>query len=157
MKIFNCSLVLLGAVSLVSCSSLNVDLPSYDEVLRTETEQDGRACVRQRNISGYGTLDDDVISISSSGKKRYYLATTFMNCNSLLTSFRAGFKGDFFEVCGGRNDKIITSDEACPIRSIFEFDTKDQAMDAFNHAEKTIESIRDEAKKQQDADEQKTD
>ncbi|MEP0357264.1 DUF6491 family protein [Paraglaciecola sp.] len=150
MKILNCGLVLFGVFSLVSCSSLNVDVPSYDELLRAETEQDGRACVRQRSIRGYGLLDDDLISISSSGKKRYYLATTFMQCYSLQTGFQAGFKGDFFEVCGGRNDKIITSDEACPIKSIYEFENREAAFAVVKKIEKIQDVIREEAKKEQE-------
>lgn len=154
MNVFKVICVLAGVLILASCSSLGVNLPSHDELLRAETEQDGRACVRQRNIRGYGTLDDDVISISSSGKKRYYLATTFMNCNSLLTSFKAGFKGDFFEVCGGRNDKIITSDEACSIKSIFEFENREDAFAAFEKVEKTRDDLRAKAKKEREEKEQ---
>ncbi|WP_133469595.1 DUF6491 family protein [Paraglaciecola marina] len=150
MNMLKVTFVLVGVLILTSCSSLGVDLPSHDELLRIETEQDGRACVRQRSIRGYGSLDDDVISISSSGKKRYYLATTFMNCNSLLTSFKAGFKGDFFEVCGGRNDKIITSDEACPIKSIFEFENREAAFAAYEKVEKTRDDLRADAKKEQE-------
>lgn len=130
---------------MVSCSSLSVTLPSYDELLRAQTKQDGRACVRQHNISGYGLLGDDVVSINATGKKRYYLATTLFQCHSLQTSFRAGFKGDFFELCGGSRDKILTSEESCPIKSIFEFGSRKEAFETFDKIEKIRQDLRDKA------------
>lgn len=136
MKVFKYCLTVIALISLVSCSSLDVNLPSYDELLKAQTEQDGRACVRQYNIRGYGMLDDDVISISASGKNRHYLVTTLFQCHSLQTSFAAGFKGDFSELCGGGRDKILTSEESCPIKSIFEFKSREAAFATFEKVDK---------------------
>lgn len=136
----------MAMISLVSCSSLDINLPSYDDLLKTQTEQVGRACVRQHNIRGYGMLDDEVISINASGKNRYYLVTTLYQCHSLQTSFTAGFKGNFSELCGGGRDKILTSEESCPIKSIFEFKNREEAMAAFDKADKIRQNLRTEAK-----------
>lgn len=145
-KIFKYCLTITAVFGLVSCSSLDINLPSYDELLRAETEQNGRACVRQHNIRGYGILEDDVISINASGRNRYYLATTIYQCHSLQTSFSAGFKGDFSELCGGSRDKIITSEESCPIKSIFEFKSREEAFATFEKADNIRKDLRKEAK-----------
>jgi hypothetical protein len=144
-KVFKYCLVIIIFLGLVSCSSLGVNLPSYDELLRTETEQNGRACVRQHNIRGFATLDDDVISINASGKNRHYLITTWLQCHSLQTSFSAGFKGDFLELCGGGRDKILTSEESCPIKSIFEFESREEAFATFEKADEIRQDLRNEA------------
>ncbi|WP_158966268.1 DUF6491 family protein [Paraglaciecola sp. L3A3] len=148
MNIFKFSTVVIAFFSLVSCSSLYVDLPNYDELLKTETTQDGRACVRQNDIRGYGTLDDDVISVSVSPRNQYYLITTLFRCDSLLTSFAAGFKGNFSELCGGGRDKILTSDESCPIKSIFEFESREDAFATFEKAKTIRQDLRKEAEEQ---------
>jgi hypothetical protein len=146
MKVFKCCLVMIAFFSLVSCSSLSVNLPSYDDLLKTQTEQDGRACVRHYNIRGYGMLEDDVISINASGKNRYYLITTLFRCHSLQTSFSAGFKGDFSELCGGGLDKVVTSEESCPIKSIFEFESRDEAFATFEKVDEIRQNLRKAAK-----------
>lgn len=146
MKIFKYCLAIIIIFSLVSCANLGMNLPSHDELLRAQTEQDGRACVRQFDIHGFGMLDDDVISISASGKNRYYLITTLFQCRSLQTSFAAGFKGNFSELCGGGHDKILTAEEACPIKSIFEFKSREEAFATFKKVEKIREDLRTQAK-----------
>jgi hypothetical protein len=146
MKVFKCCFAIIAFFSLVSCSSLSINLPSYDDLLKAQTEQDGRACVRQYNIRGYGMLDDDVISINASGKNSYYLVTTWFKCHSLQTSFSAGFKGDFLELCGGGRDKILTSEESCPIKSIFEFESREQAFATFEKVDEIRQDLRKEAK-----------
>jgi hypothetical protein len=145
-KVSKYCLVIILFLSLNSCSSLGVNLPSYDELLRAQTEQDGRACVRQHNIRGYGLLSNDVVSINATGKNRYYLATTLLQCNSLQTSFTAGFKGNFSELCGGGRDKILTNEESCPIKSIFEFKSREEAFSSFEKADKIRQDLRSEAK-----------
>lgn len=146
MKLFKWCLVIIVFSSLVSCSSLRVNLPSYDDLLKVETDQNGRACVRQHNIRGYGFLDDDVISISTRGKNRHYLVTTWFKCHSLQTSFSAGFKGDFSELCGGGSDKILTSEESCSIKSIFEFESREHAFATFKETDKIRQDLRQEAR-----------
>ena len=145
MKVFKYCLAIIAVSSFVSCSSLGVNLPSYDELLKAETEQNGRACVRQHYIRGYGILEDDVISINASGKNRYYLVTTMFQCHSLQTSFTAGFKGDFLELCGGGRDKILTSEESCPIESIFEFKSRKEAFATFEKVDGIRQNLRKEA------------
>lgn len=149
--------MIITLTNLVSCSSTRVDLPSYDELLRAQTKQDGRACVRQHNISGYGLLGDDVVSISAPSNKRYYLATTLFQCQSLQTSFRAGFKGDFSELCGGGRDKIVTTEEYCPIKSIFEFGSRKEAFDTFDIIEKIRKDLTKEAQAKVELDKGQTD
>jgi hypothetical protein len=144
MKFFKYCLTIIAFLSLVSCISLGVNLPSYDKLLKAQTEQDGRACVRQRNIRGYGMLDDNVISINVGGRNPYYLVTILYQCNSLQTSFSAGFKGDFLELCGGGRDKILTSDESCPIKSIFEFESREEAFATFENVDKIRQNLRKE-------------
>jgi len=146
MKVFKYCLAIITLGSLVSCSSVHVNLPSYDDLLKAETEQNGRACIRQHNIRGYGLLDNDVISIDARGKNNYYLVTTWLRCQSLQTSFSAGFKGDFSELCGGARDKILTSEESCPIKSIFEFESREQAFATFEKADKIRQDLRTQAK-----------
>jgi len=151
MQGFKYCLIIIAFSSLVSCSSLGVNLPSYDELLRTQSAQDGRACVRQHNIRGFGMLEDDVISISASGRSRYYLVTTLFRCHSLQTSFAAGFKGDFSELCGGGRDKILTSEESCPIKSIFEFESQEDAFATFEKVDIIRQNLKKEAQeKEQD-------
>jgi hypothetical protein len=141
-KVFKYCFAIITSLSLVSCSSLHVNLPSYDELLRVETEQNGRACVRQQNIRGYGMFDDDVISIDARGKNGYYLVTTWLKCHSLQTSFSADFKGDFFELCGGGRDKILTTEESCSIKSIFKFESREEAFANFEKADKIRQDLR---------------
>lgn len=145
MKVFEYILVFIALLTLVSCSSLDINLPSYDNLLKAQTEQDGRVCLRQRNIRGYGMLNNDVISINASGKSQYYLVTTLFRCQSLQTSFSAGFKGDFFELCGGGRDKILTSEGSCPIKSIFEFGSREEAFVSFEKADKIRQDLKKEA------------
>lgn len=139
---------MIAFLSLVSCASLGVNLPSHDELLKSETGQNGRACVRQHNIRGYGMLDDEVISISATGKSRYYLITILLRCHSLQTSFSAGFKGDFSQLCGGGRDKILTSEESCPIKSIFEFKSREDAFATFEKVDKIRQDLKKEAQEQ---------
>ncbi|WP_339725577.1 DUF6491 family protein [uncultured Paraglaciecola sp.] len=146
MTFFKYCFTLVIFFSLNSCTNLDVNLPSYDELLRAETGQNGRACVRQNTIRGYGMLEDDVVSINATGKNRYYLVTTLFQCQSLQTTFAAGFKGDFFELCGGSRDKILTSEESCPIKSIFEFESREAAFSAFDNVKKVRQDLRTEAK-----------
>lgn len=145
-KVFKYCFVITAFYILVSCSSFGINLPSYDKLLLAETEQNGRACIRQHNIRGYGMLDNDVISIDGRGKNSYYLVTTWLRCHSLQTSFSAGFKGDFSELCGGGRDKIITSEESCPIKSIFEFESREDAFATFEKVEKIRQDLRKETK-----------
>jgi hypothetical protein len=138
----------MAVITLVSCSSSSVKIPSYDDLLKIQTEQNGRACIRQHNIRGYGVLEDDVLSINARGKNKYYIATTWLRCDSISTSFAAGFKGDFSEVCGGGRDSILTSEQSCSIKSIFEFSSREEALMYFKKAKETRQSLREKANKE---------
>ena len=127
---------------LTGCASSPANLPSYDELLKAETEQDGKTCIRQSDINGYGVLGNDIISVDAR-RKKHYLITTLYRCNSLNTGFQAGFDGNYFDFCPIR-DKIITIDESCPVKSIFEFDSRKDAFAAFEK----VEAIRDEAREE---------
>ena len=125
-------LTILGIAALVVALSgcATTDLPSMSEMLRDTTEQNGRACVDESDIDGYGVLENDVISID--GGQDYYLATVLPGCNSLTTSIGVIFGDNFGEICGQRGDEIITGDNSCQIHQIFEFDDREEAFDAFN-------------------------
>ena len=114
-----CFVIAALLLTLAACSSLQANLPDYDQLLKTQTEQNGRACIRESDIRGYGVLDDSVVSINGRGRKEYYLLTTVYQCNSLMTSGSAAFIGGFSELCGGGRDNIFTGDDSCPIKSIF--------------------------------------
>jgi hypothetical protein len=148
MKVFKYVLLTLAFLSITSCISTGVNFPSFDDLIRAETEQNGRACIRQRDINGYGMLQDDVISVDGRGRNSYYLITTLFRCNSLQTSFAAGFQGSFSELCGGGGDKIITPEEACPIKGIYEFESREAAFATFNKADEIRKDLRAKAKEQ---------
>lgn len=143
-KVCRISAVTLGITTLASCASVMVDLPSHNELLSEMTGQDGRTCIRQSDIRGYGVLDDDVISIDVS-RNKYYLATTVLRCGSLQTGFKTGFDGTFAQFCGGGRDKVVTLDESCPIQGIFEFESREAAFDAFEMSEVKRRELMDEA------------
>ncbi len=145
MKVFKACFITLSTLGLLACSNVERSVKSYENLLKASTEQDGKACVRQRSIRGFGMLADDVVSVEVLGKPRYYLMTTRMRCDSLHTHFSAGFKSDFFEICGGANDKIVTAEESCTIDSVFAFDTRDAALEAFNNAKQIRVELRRQA------------
>jgi hypothetical protein len=68
-----------------------------------------------------------------------------LRCPSLQASFSAGFKGDFSELCGGGRDKILTSEESCLIRSIFEFKSQQEASASFKKVNKIRQDLRSKA------------
>lgn len=130
--------------SLAGCASLQSNLPNYDELLKTQTEQNGRECIRDSQIRGYGVLNDDVVSIDARRPNEYYLMTTLYRCQSLVMSNSAAFVGGFSELCGGGRDKIFTGEDSCPIKSIFKFESREQAFDAFDQAKETRKKLKEE-------------
>ncbi|MDU0355022.1 DUF6491 family protein [Paraglaciecola aquimarina] len=141
-------LCLVSSVGLTGfgCSTLNMQMPSYDELLLAQTKQSGRACIRQRDIRGFGMLDDKVISING-GKNHYYIATTLYQCHSLHASFSVGFESQFSEFCSGNSSQIITSEESCPIKSIYKFSSRKEAFAAFEQAENKRKALKRKAEK----------
>jgi hypothetical protein len=134
MKLYSLLGLALLCTGLIGCSNQQSKAPHISTMLIEETGQNGRACVRSSRIRGYGILKHDVISID--GHRDYFLATVRPGCLSLSTSIQAAFSGDFGEVCGGINDKIISGGDSCTIRHIFKFDDRKQAFAVY---ESTLE------------------
>ena len=119
---------------LAACSATSVPTSSeLSTTLMDITGQDGRACVRVQDISGYGVLNDSTVSVSSKFR-RHYLMVTAYRCSEMQTAFGAAFKGSFTEFCG-RRDSIVSGGQRCPIQAVFEFDDRESAFDAFDEAE----------------------
>ena len=136
-----------------ACSSLVVNLPSNDKLLQEYTEQDGRECIRDSNIRGFGVLDDDVISVESRLRGEYYLMTTIYRCHSLGFSAQVAFVGNFAEFCSGGGDKIHTGEEACPINSIFKFESRELAFEAYEAISEKKKSLREELEQEKEMEE----
>lgn len=118
------------ATVLASCASMGGETSKVGALLDEATGQNGRACVRVSDIEGYGVLQDNVISID--GRGEHYLATVQPGCEELPASARILFSGDFGEVCGQAMDEIVMGEDRCTINKVFEFDDRDDAMDAYN-------------------------
>jgi hypothetical protein len=118
------------AVFLGSCATTGKDTPKLGALLADTTGQNGRACVKVSDIEGYGVLEDSVLSIE--GEDEHYLATVTPGCDDLPTTARLQFSGDFGEVCGQAMDEIVMEDNRCTINQLFEFDDRDDAMDAYH-------------------------
>jgi len=133
------------AIALSACSSnpSKKSVPDVSTMLRQETGQNGRACIRQSEILGFGTPKHNVVSID--GNRKYYIATVLPGCNSLDTAFAAAFKGGFGEVCGGTG-KMQLRNEHCTIRDIFEFKNRDQAFATLNKVMTERKALQEQAK-----------
>lgn len=141
MKFIHPWLTLLTLGLLGACAH-NGSSTTFDQVLKETADQDGRACLRQRDMRGFGVLKQDVVSLD--GRRDYYLATLTPGCHALQTSPGALFEGDFRELCGGRQDKVRTEDEHCTIRHIYRFDDRDSAFEAHRAALERYRAMRDE-------------
>jgi len=144
MKLTKLVLSLVTVCSISACSNLSANLPSNDELLQELTQQNGRECVRDGDISGFGVLDDDVVSVGSRRRGEYFLMTTLYRCYSLDISVQMAFLGSFAEFCGGGSDKISTGEESCPIKSIYKFESRDKAFEAFDEISMKKEQLRKE-------------
>lgn len=133
----------LAMALLAGCSTTNGDAPRFQQVLKDTTGQDGRACVQERDIRGYGVLDYDVVSID--GRRNYYLATLLPGCHDVGTSPRAVFEERFTEVCGGGMHKMYTSGDHCTIRHLFEFEDREAAFEAHQKAVESYKEAREKA------------
>lgn len=142
MKSLKAIFILAVMFGITACANLGLNLPSNDELLREYTEQNGKECIRDRDIRGFGVLDSDLISVDSRSRDEYYLMTTFFRCNSLDVSASIAFVGNFAEFCAGGSDKVYTGEEACPIKSIFKFESREQAFEAFDAITDKREQLR---------------
>jgi hypothetical protein len=148
---FSKKTLLLGTVfsavlGLAGCASYIANVPNHDVLLKEHTEQDGNACIRADRIRGWGVLDDDVLSVDAFGSKKFYLVTTMYSCQDILTSATVGFSSGFAEFCGRGRDRIITREDACQVQSIFEFDSREEAFEAFETVDEKRLKIREEQK-----------
>jgi hypothetical protein len=119
------------AVFLSSCTTMGKDSPMLGSLLEDTTGQNGRACVTVSDIGGYGVLEDNILSIEGEDNE-HYLATVTPGCEDLPTTARLQFSGDFGDVCGQAMDEIVMEDNRCTINQLFEFDDRDDAMDAYH-------------------------
>ncbi len=134
--------VTISALLVGSCAStFTPTATEMNDALRNLTGQDGRACVRQRDINGFGALNDTVLSVSDKFRGHYLMVTRF-RCPGMETASAALFEGAFTEFCGQR-DAITTRDGRCPIQSVFEFDNRQAAFDAHEQAEAAIRARRE--------------
>ena len=136
-------IILLASVS-VACSTQpqKQRLPSMDSLFAELTEQDGRACIRSSSANGFSAIDDNLVSISGH-RKKHYLVTTLFSCHSLDFSMGVALVGTFSEVCGGRaGDALVTREESCPIKHIYAFESRDDAMTVVKMAEGKREALR---------------
>ena len=127
----------------MACSS-TAFTPTSNEMNTALTEisgQDGRACFRVRDISGFGTLNDTTVSVSDKFRGHYLLVTSH-RCPELETSTRAAFKGAFTEFCG-RRDALFSRGGRCPVRSVFTFENRQAAFDAYDRAKSQIRQQRE--------------
>lgn len=130
MKVSTCFSVAAAAVLASSCAAAGGDAHSIKKMLADTTGQNGRACIKKTDIRSFGVLKGDIVSID--GTRHYYLATVFPGCTDLQTSMRAYFSSDFFEVCGGKNDKMVTESNQCTINRIYEFKNRDEAFSTYH-------------------------
>lgn len=141
MKLLKLIGLLTSIALLAACASTARDVPRLADVLRDMTEQNGRACIRTSDISGYGVRKGPVVSIDS--MRKYYIATLHPGCFDLETSMHAMFSGDLFEVCGGRMDKVVTNGNVCTIDQVFEFADREMAFAAYDAALKKRQNLRE--------------
>lgn len=137
-------ITLIGGAILLSACATTEEVPRFHQILFDTAEQNGRACIRQRDIRGYGVLERDVVSID--GGRQYYLATVLPGCQALQTSPSALFEGRFSEVCGGGRDRVVTEgDDHCTIRHIFKFESREAAFETHRAALERQDELREAA------------
>jgi hypothetical protein len=136
-------LVGISVLLLASCSGMEQkpQPPPIDAVLAGLTEQNGRACIRVNDIHGFAALSDQLISVNSR-RGEYFLVTMPYRCYSLSSTYEIAFKGSYLDVCGGgARDAILTPDESCPIKHIFKFKSRKDALATLELARKKQEAM----------------
>lgn len=144
---FNTTLVLILILPLIqACGSTSLTPSSQEmnQALQEITGEDGRACVRTRDISGYATLNDTTVSVSDKFRGHSLMVTSY-RCPAMEASPGAAFKGAFTEFCG-RRDSLFSGGDRCPIQSVFVFDNRKAAFAAFDQAEALIKQQREKDK-----------
>lgn len=141
MKVSTITGVATLAVLTSACTTTGGEVPSMAEALSEITGQNGRACVDKADIQGYGVLEEDIISIDS--QQDYYLATVLPGCTDLVTSIGVAFQGGFGEICGQTSDSVITNENTCTINQMYEFESRDEAFEAYNEALQQREELKE--------------
>lgn len=144
---------ILAVVMLTACGTSPTRQPeprAIDDALKQVTGQNGRECFYVRDILGFGTLSDSVLSVSAKFSK-HYLMVTLYRCPSLQYGGGAAFWGSFSEFCGGGRNSVQSQDKPCPVKSVFEFESRDEAFAAHDKALEIIYGPeQDDGKKEQE-------
>ncbi len=122
------------------CATTAPEAPRLNNVLGEATGQNGRACIRQHDIRGYGVLDQQILSIA--GRRNHYLASVRPGCTNLDTSAGVLFSGNFYEICGQRADKLTTASNQCSISQIYEFKNRDEAFATYRAAKEARQALK---------------
>lgn len=134
---------LLTGLLLTSCGTQEKkpQPPPIDSVLAGLTEQNGRACIKVSNIHGFAALSDQLIGVNSR-RGEYFLVTMPYRCYSLSSTYEIAFKGSFLDVCGGgARDRILTAEESCPIKHIYKFESRKEALATLELAKKKQQAL----------------
>ena len=123
--LFVAALTLLG-LSACSTQQNKSSEPSLTTLMGEHTGQDGRACLRTSRITGYSTTNfGKLITINT--RHKYYVAAPLYRCHDIGISAKAVFDGRSIEFCGGGGSSIVTGQERCPIKKLYEFDDRASA------------------------------
>jgi hypothetical protein len=133
--------LLLPFIQACSSTSYTPTSQEMNQALQEITGEDGRACIRTYDISGYAPLNDTTISVSDKFRGHSLMITTF-RCPAMETSFAAAFEGAFTEFCG-RRDALFSGGDRCPVQSVFVFENRDAAFEAFDKAEALVRQQRE--------------
>ena len=136
-RVLSLSLALLTFAMACSTTSFNPMPNEMNRALQEITGQDGRACVRVRDIAGFGALNDSTISVSDKFRG-HYLMVTMHRCPNLEAAPAAAFAGAFTEFCGRRDSVYTRGGGRCPVQGVFEFENRDAAFAAIDRAEAMI-------------------
>ena len=140
-KTFLVLILLLPLIQACGSTSFTPSSQEMNQALQEITGEDGRACIRTRDISGYATLNDTTVSVSDKFRGHALMVTSY-RCPAMETSPGAAFQGAFTEFCG-RRDSLFSGGSRCPVQSVFVFENRDAAFAAFDQAEGLVKQQRE--------------
>ena len=126
-------LYVLLPVLLIACSTTpeeeqEPELPPMDEMLARLTEDQRNTCINFRDIEVHKMVAEDVVSISMR-RGGHYLASTARSCRFLGNSNGTLVSDSWGMLCKGSGAVVdYDSDRFCPIRNIYEFESREEAM-----------------------------
>ena len=132
-------LVLLAACGTTPEDEQEPKVPSLDEMLAQMTEQNGKACIRVRDIENHRAVDDGVISVSTR-RGDHYLLTTAFSCRFLGSSSGTLVSDSWGTLCRG-SGTVVDHEISCPVRHIYEFPSREAAMMALKSAQAHREAM----------------